>query len=145
MKLFLVVLAFAKIFITRSCISELKTCNSSFDVNNPFTSQISRSHLRDEFARLHVDDTIADLCLDDQVRGLVTARRFGLFYPLRERAIYSEVAAVAANDNDVLSVSAEQWRDQQAVFIERFIHSALRSPPFICLEQRHFQNASRIW
>lgn len=95
-------------------------------------------YLRDKFSCLHVDDTVADLRLNDQVWGLVAARRLGLVYPLRERAVYSEVAAVATYDDNVLPVGTEQRCYQQAASIERLVHSALRSPPFFRLEQRHF-------
>lgn len=51
---------------------------------------------------------------------------------------------MAADDDDVLPVDTEQRYDQQAIPVERLVHSALRSPPFFCLKQRHYQNASRI-
>lgn len=77
-----------------------------------FTSQISQFHLRDKFSRFHVDDTVTDLCFDNQVRGLVPAWRFGLIYPLRGRTVHSEVATMTTDNNDVLPIDAEQWRDQ---------------------------------
>lgn len=46
---------------------------------------------------------------------------------------------MAANDDDVLPVGAKQRHDQQAAPVEGLVYSALRSPPFFCLEQRHFQ------
>lgn len=100
-------------------------------------------YLRDEFSRLRVDNAVADLRLEEQIRGLVAARRFGLVYPLRRRAVYPKVSAMAADDDDVLPVGAEQRHDQQAAPVEGLVYSALRSPPFFCLEQRHFQTRLR--
>lgn len=76
--------------------------------------------------------------LDDQIRGLVAARHFRLVYPLRRRAIYPQASIVAADDNDVFPLGAEQRRDQEAAPVEGLVYSALRSPPFFRLKQRHF-------